>query len=108
MGLVQGQRGQIFNEGIAKDLKQSNSEAISSISNELGKFAIFKGILLKSVGLSGVEKLVPHKLGRKYQGYIIIEMDNSATIYTGSSSFDKTKFLNLQASALVNVSIWVF
>lgn len=56
---------------------------------------------------AGVDKAVPHPLGRRYQGYIVVSRDADATIYNTRTSFDDRK-LTLTASDDVLVSIWIY
>ena len=71
---------------------------------------LLNGLIVEAVELDAAATVeVSHKLGRAYQGWIILDQNGSAIIWrdAGSSS-DKTKFLPLKTSADVTVNIWVF
>lgn len=76
--------------------------------NRIGKIPFNNGILLESVSLASGNTDVSHKLGRKFQGYLILKQTASATIYNNQGSTDDTKFLRLNASGATTVNIWVF
>lgn len=57
---------------------------------------------------------IPHKLGRVFRGYQIIDQDADARIWRDPASpplpsnVGATKFVRLRASATVTVRLWVF
>jgi hypothetical protein len=52
---------------------------------------------------------IPHKLGRKYQGYLVTGQTAAALIYAqAGASANSDKFLTLNASAPCSVVLWVF
>lgn len=63
---------------------------------------LIEGLILDSVGVD-----VEHKLARAVRGWLIVDIDDFATVIR-SASADETKLLRLTASATVTVSLWVF
>lgn len=56
---------------------------------------------------AGVDNFVPHKLGYKFQYWILTRKSAAADIYESSASYDDKLFLGLRTSSDVSVSIWV-
>lgn len=71
---------------------------------------IIDGQLLKDVSIpTGSVVKVPHTLSRKVTGYIVIKKNANAQIWDSEASNTlPTKFLNLNSSANVVISLWVF
>lgn len=101
-----------------KDFKfiQAESAELNRVQDNLGTFLnqldrrLLSGLIVEGVALKSANTVeVAHRLGRAYQGWIILDQDGSAIIWrdAGSAS-DKTRFLPLKSSANVNVNIWVF
>lgn len=68
-----------------------------------------QGQLLKSVSLVSGSNSINHKLGRKLQGWIIVRLRASATVYdTQDANQSPAVTLQLTASAPVTVDLWVF
>lgn len=82
-------------------------DSIEKSLNGLVQSSIVSGTLLKDISLSGTAKRVEHKLNREPLGYIIIRQNANAVIFE-QDEVRKDIFLNLQASANVTVSLWVF
>jgi hypothetical protein len=89
------------------DIVNRMQEALYSLILEGKKNPLINGLLLTGVSIGTTPTLIPHKLTRNYQGYIIIEKDSNSVIYT-QGTFDRSKFLSLAGSANVTASIWVF
>jgi hypothetical protein len=54
---------------------------------------------------------IPHRLGRRARGWIVIDQNADATVWrdtTPGANPDETKFLRLRASAAVTVKLLVF
>lgn len=74
--------------------------------NQINTKAIVDGVLLKDIILTtGIINKISHKLGRKPLGYIIVRRNANSTIYDNSVD---NKTINLNCTANVTVSIWVF
>jgi hypothetical protein len=62
--------------------------------------------ILENVDLSIGNNVINHKLGKKQQGWIILDIDGASTIYRSADFNDKT--LTLNSSAAVTVKLGVF
>ncbi len=69
--------------------------------------AIIDGTLLKNVELTSAVTQVAHGLGREPLGWIIVNKTANQDVWQPSNDLPR-RFLNLQASGTVTVSIWVF
>ena len=70
--------------------------------------AIISGILVKQVSLlSTQDNIIDHKLGREYRGYIVVDKNANANIWTASTKFKQSQLV-LATSIDVVVSLWVF
>src|SRR6185295_6984518 len=78
----------------------------SSTLNPLLKNPITAGLLISDVNLSLGDNVINHLLGRKMQGWFLIDVDQQAIIYRSAPLNAKTLTLNSNAQA--NVSLWVF
>lgn len=65
-----------------------------------------QSLLLNGVALISGATVINHLLGRKMQGWVIVDINGAATIYRSSPLNDKT--LTLTSSAAVTVNIEVF
>lgn len=63
-------------------------------------------IILKDVELALGNNIVSHKLGKKPQGWLIVDIDAASIIYRYQESTDV--FLYLNASAAATISLGVF
>lgn len=74
----------------------------------LGK-QIIDGNLVSATLTSGVNK-VPHNLKRRYNSFFLTQRYSVAgtTVVEVLSSSDADTFITLNASAAVNVNIWIF
>ena len=61
---------------------------------------------LKDLDLSTTELKIPHGLGRRPSGFIVLTRDAAQVIYESSTS-DVT-FINLKAGGAVTADVWVF
>jgi hypothetical protein len=82
-------------------LIQSNVE--KAISGAISS-PLLNGLLKTADLVSGLTS-IEHKLGRVPQGYIIIDKNNAANVYTASKD---DKFLNLNSSAACKIGLWIF
>jgi hypothetical protein len=65
------------------------------------------GTLLTNVVLTTGVTNVNHRLGRPPQGWIVVRKNSNADIWEPTQNFPKS-FIELQASAPVTISLWVF
>lgn len=76
--------------------------------NPLIKLALVNGVLISNQTITaGTPLSVSHKLVRNYQGWFIAKTNANSVIWE-STSTDPSKFIVLNASANVTVSLWVF
>lgn len=68
--------------------------------------ALVNGISLGTIALVTGNNVIPHKLGRMMQGWILTDQDAGVTIYRSNPLNTSTLVLN--ASAPVNISLWVY
>lgn len=79
---------------------------VEEVLNPILTKSVIDGILLKDVAMTtGKVNNLSHKLGRRPLGYIIVKKNANSDIY--EQTID-TKTLNLNCTADVTVSIWVF
>jgi hypothetical protein len=77
----------------------------SASLNPVLKNPIANGILIETPLISG-SNIINHRLGRKPQGYIVVDQDASATFFRSAPFNELTLALN--SSANVDVSLYVF
>lgn len=65
-----------------------------------------QNLILKDIVLASGSNVINHKLGRKMQGWRIVDRDSAATVYRSAPLNDLT--LTLTASAAVTISLEVF
>ena len=81
------------------------AQAIESLSSS----PLLDGILLKNIQLASGTTSVQHKLNRVLQGYLIVRKRSNVDIWDSQdSNSNPSKTLNLEASATVNVDLYVF
>ena len=109
-----------------KDLSQikMESQEVQTLQDNVFKYlrqlntTILDGILLEKIPSGGNQieivigtstTLVPHGLGRKIQGWQVVDTLADARIWRDpASTADLEKFLPLIASASVTIKLWVF
>lgn len=79
------------------DIEQAVGSAIRS--------PLLNGRMVSDVDLASGSTTLEHKLAREIRGYLIVKRSNASTIYDESSD---DKFLTLNASGAVTVSLWIF
>lgn len=62
--------------------------------------------ILENIDLAVGNNVINHKLGRKQQGWVVLDVNGAATIYRNAPFNDKT--LTLNSSAIVTVKLGVF
>jgi hypothetical protein len=80
---------------------------LTEFTEQLVQNKLLKGNYFEDITIGTSATLVEHKLGVKPMGYLIAKQNASATIFNIESQTDD-KFLALQASTSVKISIWVF
>lgn len=78
----------------------------ASIINPLLDNPYMQGILLNSISLNNGVTVVNHKLGRKLQGWVLVDIDGAAEVYRSAPKNDLT--LTLTSNAAVTCDLYVF
>lgn len=99
---------------IGQFAKLQSSDAVQNRTQDLIAKAVnpalasilLNGVPVRNVALaSGVALAVNHKLGRQPLGWFMTDIDAAATVFRVSWN---DKQIKLQASADVNINLWVF
>lgn len=71
---------------------------------------IVRGALLEGIELTtGATNIVQHQLGRPIKGCVVVMQSANSTVWTDQSgNTEPIKYVHLQCSANVTVSVWVF
>lgn len=92
------------------DVKDQNAQynftELRDLLEQLNICPLVQGNLLENISLGTADTDVKHKLGRNLVGWIIIKINANETVWE-SGAVDN-KFLPLQASGDVTVTLWVF
>lgn len=93
-------------EGIDSDLERVQNN-IAKVVDSISEIQILDGLFIKNVTLtpSSVNR-VAHKLNRTPQGWIVIRRSSSGNVWDNTAP-DRT-YLYLNASAVTEISLWVF
>lgn len=84
------------------DKVQNNVEIFAQ---QFYRNSLIDGLLIEGVTVTTGTASVAHKLGRTPVGFIVVDKNANADIWTVSKN---NTFLTLDASATVTVSLWVF
>jgi hypothetical protein len=68
---------------------------------------LLDGQLLTAISLSVGDNSIPHKLGRSYRGWIVVDTTAASSIYSKTST-SPAQTLTLNASVATTVALWVF
>lgn len=74
--------------------------------NKLLDTAIVKGKLVEGLAITTSAQTFEHSLGRTPKGYLIVSRSANAVVYNPAAATDR--YLTLQGSAAVTITIWVF
>jgi hypothetical protein len=99
-----------FNKFQAKDAQlNAVQQNVADAVEPLAAVPFMDGVLLQSVALESGANQVPHKLGRKLQGWQLLRVRGQATVWDDQDNNASLaeRFLKLHASAAVTVDIWV-
>lgn len=94
----------IFNTQV-KELSMMQTQWAQQL-NQLLDDPMSKGLILLGVSLASGATTINHLLGRKLQGWQIVDINGAATVYRSQPKNDKT--LTLTSSAAVTVDLFVF
>jgi hypothetical protein len=78
---------------------------IEKFTNQFSSNPFIKGVLLKEISLSTVEKGFEHGLSVVPQGFIVVDKNANAVVW--KSNVDDVR-IYFKSSASVTVNIWVF
>lgn len=82
---------------------------VATIIEPISNVPLNSGLILTNVALATGSNNVAHKLERKPLGWFIIRQRSAGTVYdTQDSNPNPSVFLRLQASANINVDLFVF
>lgn len=77
-----------------------------SILDPLLKNPLVDGLLLNGLDITSGTTVINHRLGRKMQGWFVVDTDAGTDIYRSAPFNDKT--LTLTSGTACVVSLWVF
>lgn len=82
---------------------------VARVVDPLQKVPLNQGLLLENVALLSGDNVINHRLGRALIGWFITRQRSSAAVYD-KQDLNRTPNLNLvlNASADVNIDLWVF
>lgn len=102
---MESQEVQNLQDNVFKYVKQLNPVVLDGIFLE----KIVSNGTLVDIVIQTTTTLVPHGLGRKIQGWQIVDTLSDSRIWRdATSTADMTKFLPLKASSPVTIKLWVF
>ena len=97
-----------FNGQSSPDLKRLQDSVLRALS-PLTRVPTLNGVLIGPVEISSTAfTTVPHKLGRKFQGWQITRIDTNATVWEDFTAPRQGTSVSLRASSTCNVYLWVF
>ena len=95
--------------GNVTEAVERNHDALERALRPVTDLAILDGVLISDQAITTAVTSVPHTLGRAYRGWIVVDKQGDARVWRSTASTaDVTKFLALDCSANVTVSLWVF
>lgn len=91
-----------------RDLQMVQDSA-ATVFNIINNKQILDGVLIEGVVLLNASNptSVSHGLGKEPRGWIVVKKDANADVYSSASTTPKST-LNLNATADVTISLWVF
>lgn len=94
--------------GLSTDELNKLQENIGQVVQSLSTSQLLNGVLIKDVDLrAATSTQVSHGLGREYIGYIIVKQNANSVIWVANNQLP-ARFINLNCSADVRASFWVF
>jgi len=90
-------------------LMQVQQSTVDAFNGLITQNQILYGNFIKNIQLDGVTPVnVAHKLKRKFQGWIVTGINANENVWQTTTQALPEKFLQLQSSDVVTISIWVF
>lgn len=93
--------------GADPDLMQVQ-ENVNDVIRKWEGVPLLDGLLIEAITLGTTAVDVPHGLGRAYRGWFVVRTNGTATIYEPSVPALRDRFIRLQATGTVVVTLWVF
>lgn len=80
-----------------------------SVARDYNSTPIVNGIMLKDVVLTTGTTRVPHRLGRPFIGWKVVDQNAAGNVYRDTSDTNRLQdALPLKATAAMTVTLWVF
>jgi hypothetical protein len=93
-----------FRDRETADLQSNVREFLNQLD-----FNVLQGNVIDNVSLGTTATMIAHKLGRKFLGWQILDIQGDARVWRDTSITDRPEqFLPLKASSSVTVKLWVF
>jgi len=88
---------------LTADLMQTRWKSLIDplLENALNSVSIIDNVVL-AIG----DNVINHKLGRKQQGWLVLDVNASTTIYRSADFNDKTLTLNSSAAATIKLGVF--
>jgi len=88
---------------LTADLMQTRWKSLIDplLENALNSVSIIDNVVL-AIG----DNVINHKLGRKQQGWLVLDVNASTTIYRSADFNDKTLTLNSSATATIKLGVF--
>ena len=98
------------NQPVSGEQLDRIQDSIEELFEELATIEIIDGVLVEDIEMfTGTTKLVPHALGKKFKGWIIVRQDANVTINeVPSSGPSRRSHVALVSNGDVKISLWVF
>lgn len=92
------------------DVLNRFQDNVASAISPIIQQPILGGNLLSGISLlTGVDNNVPHKLGRKLIGYMVVRKNSNSTVWDSQGfNLSQNSTLILNCSANTTVDLWVF
>jgi hypothetical protein len=91
---------------VASTRMQSN---VGQAVDTMLKSPLVEGRLIENVALTTAAINVEHKLGRKLQGYMVVQQNAGFIVFDAIvATTDTALYLPLKATGVCTVSLWVF
>lgn len=84
-------------------------DAVQEEFRNYERLQILGGVFIKGVAIGTGDTAVGHGLGREYLGYLVVDRNANATVYTSTTTNHlPERNLILKASSAVTVTLYVF
>tara|TARA_R100000458_G_C8255167_1_gene231382 strand:+ start:438 stop:746 length:309 start_codon:yes stop_codon:yes gene_type:complete len=84
-------------------------DSVEMAFDEVNQVDILNGRLLEDLDVLTSPQLFPHRLGRRFKGFIVVDSTADVRVFRDAASdSDPTIHLPLQATTTATVKVWVF